>query len=222
MLVLISIVVGAAVVPVRVWAAYVCWPQRTINQHRCKSGTCSWYVVPCVGINKGGGGLSQEDAYNDCVENCYTDPEGVYPGTCDSTKAYCKTYKIPSFCQVENFYAACSDAPYCQALATIIECQVSVSGEACIEVPQTLVYGCWGSGTNTPTPTPTPGPTSTPEPTPTPGGPTPTPVPGTIQARAMQVSASDTSCTAVRASATGVDGTVHQFTPSSTSQTVQT
>ena len=40
---------------------------------------------------------------------------------------------------------------------------------------------------------------------------------GTIQARAMQVSASDTSCAAVRASGTGITGTVHQFSPSSAS-----
>ena len=42
-------------------------------------------------------------------------------------------------------------------------------------------------------------------------------IPGTIQARAMQVSSSDTSCTAVR-NGTGIGGTVHQFTPSSASQ----
>ena len=50
------------------------------------------------------------------------------------------------------------------------------------------------------------------------GVPTPTPVPGTIKVRAMVVSAADTSCTAIRASATGVTGTVQQFSPSSTSQ----
>lgn len=101
---------------------------------------------------------------------------------------------------------------------------------------QTCTVGC---NNPTPEPTQTPGgPTATPTPTPPvtcPNGtcdagedclncpadcvcpPTPTPLPGTIQVRAMQVSAGDTSCTAVRNSPTGVDGTVHQFTPSSAS-----
>ena len=66
-------------------------------------------------------------------------------------------------------------------------------------------------------PTATPDP-NFPTPTPTPGAtPTPTPVPGSIRARAMQVSTADTSCTAVSASSTGVDGTVFMFTPSSAS-----
>jgi hypothetical protein len=65
--------------------------------------------------------------------------------------------------------------------------------------------------------TPTPaGPTPTRTPTPTPR-PTPTPVPGTIRARAMVVDAAKTSCTDIRASATGIPK-IHQFTRSSESQ----
>ncbi len=47
---------------------------------------------------------------------------------------------------------------------------------------------------------------------------TPTPVPGIIQARAVQVTPSDTSCTAVAASSTGISGTVFGFTASSANQ----
>jgi hypothetical protein len=58
--------------------------------------------------------------------------------------------------------------------------------------------------------------TPTPTPTPTPR-PTPTPVPGTIRARAIVVDAAKTSCTDIRASATGIPK-IHQFTRSSESQ----
>lgn len=65
------------------------------------------------------------------------------------------------------------------------------------------------------------GPPCTPGSTPVaslPPTPTATPAPATIRARAMLVTPLDTSCTTVRASTTGVDGTILQFTPSSASQ----
>lgn len=62
-------------------------------------------------------------------------------------------------------------------------------------------------------------PTATPTPTPTPS-PTPVPV-GTITIRAVEVDPSDTSCATIKAvptTAGEINGTTHQFTPSSASQ----
>lgn len=50
------------------------------------------------------------------------------------------------------------------------------------------------------------------------GNPQSTPCTGSIQARAVVVSATDTSCPTVQASTTGVPSAVHQFTPLSASQ----
>ncbi len=112
----------------------------------------------------------------------------------------------------------------CSRLVSTTICNNSFCQAWC-SLDETCGTGCSGPGpgaTNTPVPDPgatnTPGgPTNTPAPIPTN---TPVPV-GTIEARAVRVDVSDTSCTAIRAVPTTdgeINGTTHQFTPSSASQ----
>lgn len=109
---------------------------------------------------------------------------------------------------------------WCRNISGILDCVTATnpSGNAnyddCVDVTDPWPYVCgWCPGTG-------PAPTGTPLPTPPGATPTPMPTlaPGTIQARAMRVDKTDTSCAAVRASVTGITGTVHQFSPSSASQ----
>lgn len=129
--------------------ANVCWPQRTINQHRCVGlpGACSGWITPCVGYDEFGSGLTKIAAETDCATKC----GGVYPGYCGVT--YCTGYSSTSTCAVEDFYAQCTAPPSCQAEAVIANCTINEAGTECNETTQTLVYGCWGPG-NTPTPMP--------------------------------------------------------------------
>ena len=123
-------------------------------------------------------------------------------GVCNPGSPYCS----PS-CACDCSSLSCSGgvcnpgppcAPYCSPSCTCGCSSLSLSGGVCKPEPfcsPSCTYGCSSLSCS--------------------GG--VCVIPGTIQARAMQVSSSDTSCTAVR-NGTGIGGTVHQFTPSSASQ----
>ena len=139
----------------------------------------------------------------------------VYEQTC--VTGYCA---VPPCENVPGSFL-CGDGG-CNACQRLVQSTIC-SGSNCqywCSNDETCGTGCSGPG-------PGPGPTNTPNPGPgatnTPGpAPTSTSVPlGTIQARAVRVSVSDTSCATIRAVPTtggDINGTTHQFTPSSASQ----
>jgi len=163
------------------------------------------------------------DVVNVCTSPSYTCNPAACPCTCTNTlSGTSNTYKdacgrwlcysfTPTNCPGCSLgTAACGGSSWPSYPSNYYSCTPCVPPTPTQTPTPTLTPGS-PTPTRTPTPTLTPGPTSTPTPI-------PTPLPGTIQARAMQVSPTDTSCTAVRNSTTGIDNTVHQFTPSSASQ----
>ena len=147
------------VLGVPVQAADVCYGSRTVNQHRCATTTlpgeevppCSEWAstLPGTGCTKTGG--SKDEAENNCATLC----AAVYGGTCEA--GYCVDYgTIPVgdtwTCDVQSFSAGCTEPPDCQAIATIVDCNVSYDGSTCTEDQQTLVYGCWISEPDPTTP----------------------------------------------------------------------
>jgi len=217
----VSIIVGTMSFPVKV-SALTCWPQRSIDQHRCISGPlggCLYYISACVGTDRYGLGDTPEKARNSCeLLPC----GGTYPALSQCANPYCYTYAEPSVCDSQSAIVECYSAPLCQAHVDIVNCEGQMSGTACTESTQDLTYGCWGPDNGTPTPTPGPGETPSPPPALCPNGAcdieeTCTSCPadcgvcptnkGTVQARAVRITASTISCDAVYASTTPVTPT---------------
>ena len=229
--ILFSMVVGTVCIPLQVRAADICWPTRSIDQHRCVASlnSCVGWVATCTGIGPGGVGPDKESARRDCEALCFKDQNSVYPGGVCSDP-YCRSYSSPSICQNEAFTVACTNAPVCEAIVTISNCEGQMSGTQCVDLPsQNLTYGCWGPGPASPTPTPggpTPGPTNAPlcpnsscdiEETcsncPADCNACPTPAPGTLTARAIQIDEMNNNCINVPASTNYLTGTTISFNP---------
>ena len=194
----------------------------------CDLDTCSTGTGICTS-NDVDNGLTCELLYSGTVNAQCAPSFSCSPGTCWESGGPTPTptpgggptptpTPTPTSCGRCSTTLACRYASWTNppgvTCSTVTNPVTYTSDDSCDLCPSGQICSggvCVSTATPTPTPTPTPGPTSTPTPT-------PTSAPGTIRARAMQVSTSNTSCTAVRASSTGVSGTVHQFTPSSASQ----
>lgn len=202
--------------------AQVCYPSRYMEQYACVLGCvgqacCDLPYYACSGDpSRSCGGPGDTTS---CVAN------GPYPNA-GSCAWFCDDWATSSAGVCTNtgsFLGSCTSASAgCTWTGSITTCTTQADG-TCAGGTQTLIYGCWGPG-NTPTIAP--------------GEPTPTPIVlcpngqcdiaetclscpadcgscpvGTLTARAVQVSASDTSCNAVTASTNYLLGTTISFNP---------
>ncbi len=183
---LAGIALCAIGIPKQSFAADICYNQRSIGIHVCRSNpllkdTCFTYVSPCLGTGIAGRGSNDingnggaETALQDCESKCFSNTGGPYPTPVTSVTPgicvapYCVGYISPTYCEAQSYLAQCSNivvngVTSCTADVVISSCEGQGTGTACTESPTSFTYGCWGPGTNTPTPT-----QSGPKPTPTP------------------------------------------------------
>lgn len=211
----------AALVPHRVVFAQYSTPGtcQCLGNGNCSGTGCSTGIVLACGDQCPPGYKNVEMLCNGdlCGGKC------VYEQSC--VTGYCSSG--PPTCTTTDGSFLCGDGGCnsCSRLVSTTICNGSFCQAWC-SLDETCGTGCSGPGpgaTNTPGP-PGPGPTSTPGGPTSTTAPTPTntPVPvGTIEARAVRVDVSDTSCTTIRAVPTTdgeINGTTHQFTPASASQ----